>query len=113
LTTMIVGPVLIGLEGALYDSRYFSNAANLGVIFLFIPFGMAFSLPTFMVVWLAHLSLAGIISPLLVKCLLIILAVVGVFVTFATIGGSMAKTYSLLYSIAVVVSGLILQRWKS
>jgi hypothetical protein len=113
LTTIIVGPVLLGLGSAFYDSSYFNNSANLGVIFLFIPFGLAFSLPTFSVVWLAHSSLAGKLSPVLIKWLLVFLAVIGVFVTFSLIGGSVAKTYSLFYSAAVVVSGLILQGWKS
>ncbi|NTS44024.1 hypothetical protein HRG84_24310 [Flavisolibacter sp. BT320] len=113
LTTIIVGPILLGLGSALYDTSYFKNSANVGVSFLFIPFGIAFSIPTFMVVWLAHSSLAGKLSPVLLKWLLIFLAVIGVFVTFSLIGGSMARTYCLFYAAAVIVSGLILQGWKS
>lgn len=113
LTTIIVGPILLGLGGALYDASYYKNSANIGVIFLFILFGLAFSLPTFMVVWLAHSSLEGRFSPVLLKWLLVILAVIGVFVTFSFIGGSMARTYSLFYAAAVIVSGLVLQSWKS
>jgi hypothetical protein len=113
LTTIIVGPILLSLGSTLYDSSYFNNSVNLGVIFLFIPFGLAFSLPTFMAVWLAHSSSARKLAPVLMKWLLIILAVIGVFVTFSLIGGSMAKTYSLFYAAAVVVSGLILRGWKS
>lgn len=113
LTTMIVGPVLLGLGSALYDASYIKNSANVGVIFLFIPFGIAFSIPTFMVVWFAHSSLKGKLSPVLLKWLLVFLAVIGVFITFSLIGGSMARTYSLFYAAAVIVSGLILQGWKS
>jgi hypothetical protein len=113
LTTIIVGPILLGLGGALYDTSYFKNSTHIGVIFLFIPLGIAFSIPTFMVVWLAHSALAGKLSSVLLKWLLVFLAVVGVFVTFSLIGGSMARTYSLFYAAAVIVSGLVLQGWKS
>ena len=110
---MIVGPVLLGLGSTLYDTGYLRNSANIGVIFLFIPLGIAFSIPRFMVVWLIYSSLSGKFSPVLLKWLLVFLAVIGVFVTFSLIGGSMARTYSLIYAVAVIVSGLILQRWKS
>ena len=113
LTTVIVGPILLGLGSALYNSSHFNNPVNFSVILLFIPFGLAISLPTFMVVWLAHSSLIGKLSPVLLKWLLVFIAVIGVLVTFSLIGGSMAKTYSLFYSAAVVVAGLILQGWKS
>ena len=53
LTAMIVGPVFLGWE-VLCTIPVIS--ADLCIIFLFIPFGIAFSLPTFMVVWLTHAS---------------------------------------------------------
>ena len=109
LTTIIVGPVLLCLASVLYDASFFNNAENLSVLFLFIPFGLAFSLPTFIVVWLVHFSLGGRYSPIIMKWLLIFLAIIGVFITFAIIGGSITGTYSLIYAGAVIISGLILR----
>jgi hypothetical protein len=113
LTTIIVGPILLCFGSALYDSTYFNKSANLGIIFLFIPFGLFFSLPTFIVVSLTHSLLSEKIATILLKWLLICVAVIGVLVTFSLIGGYMAKTYSLFYSAAVIVSGLILLTWKT
>ena len=113
LTTIIVGPILLSLGSALYNSNYFDNSANIGVIFLYIPFGLFFSLPTFLIVWLTYSILGQKLPPILMKLLLISLAVIGVLVTFSLIGGSTANANSLVYSIAVVLSGLMLRLKKS
>jgi hypothetical protein len=109
LTTCVVGPILLLLGSGLYDSNYLKNPINIGVVLLFIPFGMIFSLPTFLVVWLVHLIVGQTLTPILIKLLLISVSIAGIFITFLLIDGSMAMSYSWCYAISVVISGLILQ----
>ena len=113
LTTGIVGPILISLGSVLDDSTYFNNSANIGVIFLLIPFGLVFSIPTFLIVSLAHSSVAQKLTPLFMKLLIMSIAVAGVFISFSLIGGLMANTYSWYYASGVILSGLILRVKKS
>jgi hypothetical protein len=113
LTTVVVGPILLSMGNALSDSGYFKNSANIGVTFLFIPFGLFFSFPTFAIVWLTYSLMEKRLSPFLMKLLLMGVAIIGVIVTFSLIDGSMAKTYSLLYSASIGLSSLILRVTKS
>jgi hypothetical protein len=109
LTTCIVGPILLLLGSGLYDSNYLKNPLNIGVVLLFIPFGMTFSLPTFLVVWLVHLMVGQTLTPILMKLLLISVSIAGIFITFLLIDGSMSISYSWYYAISVILSGLILR----
>ncbi|ANE52299.1 hypothetical protein SY85_19225 [Flavisolibacter tropicus] len=107
--TIVLGPILLCIGGAVYDIGLLDNTKNLEVILLFIPFGLFFSLPTFLVVCLAYFLTQEKLPATFVRLLLIILAIIGVCVTFWLIEGSLAIPLSITYSLTVVISSLFLK----
>ncbi|WP_116545489.1 hypothetical protein [Pontibacter virosus] len=104
LTTIIlVAPLLMILAGLV------NNEWNMGfeVLLLFVFFGLAFSLPAFLVCFAFYKILTvKISSPILIKILLNLIIVGAVLITFALISGSLAFRLSIVYSASVVIASL-------
>ena len=107
-SVIAIGPILLFVTSAIDDPAYFKNPGNYFIPFLFIGFGLVFSLPTLLVCYITFMILSRRLhSPTLIKVIFIAVCIVGVFVTFLLIGGSEAAVYSLFYSASAVISSLI------
>ncbi len=81
---------------------------DLSLIPVFVVFGFVFSLPVFMISLIFfNLLIHRFSSNLLIKTILCIVSIIGVFITFAIIKGSMAFTMSLIYSGSVIISSTL------
>lgn len=78
---------------------------GLEVLPLFILFGLALSLPAFLVYFAVYqFFIVKISSPILIKLLLNTIAVGVVLITFTIISGSLAYRLSFIYSASVVIA---------
>jgi hypothetical protein len=109
LTVLLVAPIVLGLTSMLNQANYLNNSANIGVIFLFAIMGLFFSLPTFLVVGLTYTLLHEKLSVVTIKLLVTVIAILGVFLTFWLIGGSMVKTYSLVYAGSILFANVFVK----
>ena len=92
---------------------YFDNPSNVGVIFLFIPFGLVLSFPTFAITFLTFtFAIRQFQSAIVVRLICLIVSVSGVVITFLLLKGSMAPTLTLVYSISVGLSSLVFRVYK-
>ena len=81
------------------------GAESLQMIALYLVFGAGLSLPVFIIFLISFWILTNRLSSgLLIKVLLDIIVIIGVFITFAVIKGSMELTTSLIYSGSVILS---------
>lgn len=110
VSTAIVAPVFLSLGASIYHSGYFERSSNLGVIFLFVAFGLLFSMPTFLIVMFAFMELSKRIkSILLLKIAINLVAIAGVFITFALLKINENKTlYTAVYCLSIIFSSIIL-----
>lgn len=109
LTVLLVAPFLLSLMASLNASNYFNNSANTGVIFLYAFMGLLFSLPTFLIVGLTYTLLHEKLSVVSIKLLVSVIAIAGVYCTFWLIGGTLVNTYSLVYTISILISNGIVK----
>jgi len=102
LTSLAIGPFIAFIYETI--SYKVPNDA-LGTYFLFVTFGLVFSLPTFILYVLTFNKLLQTkMSGWTIKVVLDIVAVLGVIVTFSLIKGSMTLKASIFYSVAILIS---------
>lgn len=110
LTTLLIGPFMpiffdakSYVEGAPSLIKFFESV--LETYPLFLTFGLAFALPTFILYYFFYKLLIGTSIPDIgIKLLLNTEAIIGLIITFKLIDGSYAPTGTLSYAIAVVLS---------
>lgn len=93
----------------IYDSLENSKLMNdaVEVYFLFISFGLIFSIPTFIVYALAYNAIVkSDKSNLTIKAILVALGILGVVVTFSLIKGTLIFKASIFYSIGLIIGSL-------
>ena len=109
LITLAIGFLLL----AFYEALFSSNIDAIGLLQtypLFFMFGLFLSLPVLLFYFIAFKILAKTIaSPLTIKGILNIAAVIGVVVTFRIIDGSLTMSLSITYSIAILFSSLFIR----
>jgi len=110
LSTVVLAPLFLSVGASLYSPGYFNRSANLGVIFLFVAFGLVLSAPTFLVIALAFLELRKKYkSVFFLKTVIAVISIAGVFVTFTLIGINENKTlYILVYSLSILFASTVL-----
>src|SRR5882672_110448 len=102
LTSLTIGPLLAIVYDAISTSQLMTDA--LGIYFLYVTFGLFFSLPVFLLYLLTFNKIVKTKkSSLTVKVILNIVAVVGVIVTFSLIKGTSTFMASIFYSVALIV----------
>jgi len=112
-TIVVVAPVLIFFGSMIFDPSFLRDPNSLGVILLFIAFGLGYSLPTFLVSIIVFDIIARRIkSPLVIKMLLNFVSILGAFATFLIIGGSGAISGGLIYSTGIIISSLLFRVYK-
>jgi Sec-independent protein secretion pathway component TatC len=93
----------------IYDTIYNSKLMNdaVGVYFLFVAFGLFFSLPTFILYALTYNSIIKTDkSNFTIKTILIVLGILGIVVTFSLIKGTLTMKASIFYSIGLIIGSL-------
>jgi len=107
VTTLALGPLLPVLYGIIFtkDDQVFGDLETYP---LFIMFGLLFSLPVlFIYVFTFRFLIKKIDSAILIKTILNIVVIAGVFITFQVIKGGMAMALSKAYSVAAIISSLL------
>jgi Sec-independent protein secretion pathway component TatC len=93
----------------IYDTIENSKLMNdaVGVYFLFVSFGLLFSLPAFIIYALTYNAIVKTDkSNLTIKTVLIALGILGVVATFSLIKGALIFKASIFYSIGLIVGSL-------
>jgi len=100
----LVGPILLFGLSVISDPNYFRNTDIFIMFLLFLGFGLVYSSPTFLIASLTFRFLSQkIISSILIKIIVNIIAILGVVITFSILGGSEAFIYSLFYSGSIIL----------
>ena len=105
LTSLVVGPLLMIIYEIIFDP-----GPMVGVVetyFLFLTFGLFFSVPVFLLYLLTFNQLTKKInSNLTIKTILNTVGVIGIIVTFLIIKGSMAMMLAISYSVTLIISSV-------
>ena len=105
LTSLIIGPTIMIIYDTIENSKLMIDAV--GVYFLFVSFGILFSLPTFIVYALTYNAIIKTDkSNLTIKAILIAFGILGVVVTFSLIKGTLIFKASIFYSIGLIIGSL-------
>ena len=105
LFTINITPVL-----SVFWNRLSNSNSNIEVILLFILFGLLFSAPTFMVVFLLYQSIRNSgLAVWILKSIIIVVAVIGMVVTLTMIGGSAMPALKWAYAISISIIGYFLK----
>lgn len=118
LTTLLIGPLMPVFfdaksypEGPPAIPEFFMSV--LETYPLFLIFGFAFALPTFILYYVSYKQIVRTAIPdVISKMLLNTEAITGLIITFKIIGGEFAPTAALSYSISVVLSSLFFKLRK-
>jgi len=109
LITLAVSPLLLAVYEYFFSSSA-SAADYIKLYTLFLLFGITYSLPVFAIYYLSFFLLSKRVkSPLSMKIILNIIAIVGVYITFKILGGTLTPSLSITYIVAIFVSSLILK----
>ena len=102
----IIAPVLVGLFATINNSSYFSKSNSIGVILVFILFGLIFSIPTFLIsMILFKILFEKSISVTVIKVLINLIGIAGVLITFRIIElNDDSNTYAIIYSFSIVIA---------
>jgi hypothetical protein len=104
LTTLMIGPLLLGIYEAIRASDR-NVWGELQTYPLFLVLGLVYSFPVFLMYCLAfNLLIKTTATPWLIKTILNTGAIACVFISFKIIGGSLALTLSIAYSMALLIS---------
>src|SRR4030095_3853298 len=105
LTSLTIGPLIVIIYDAISNSKLMTDAV--GIYFLFVAYGLFFSLPVFA---LYVLTFNKIIktdkSDLVIKIVLNAIGAIGIIVTFLIIKGSITMLASVSYSIALIIASI-------
>lgn len=106
----VVSPIFLGMFTISNNSGDFRLNDSLGVIVLFIFFGLFFSIPTLLLCLAVFWGLRKTrISNLYLKLVLDLISILGIYVTFYFIDmGAMMNAYFLIYAVSVVISSIII-----
>ena len=108
LTTLLFAPFLPSIYESIVGPISGEINGLLDIYLISVVFSFVFSLPTFVIYYFVFWSLSKRnISPIAMKFILIILTVIGIISTILLIGGYLAPTAILAYSLATIVSGCI------
>jgi hypothetical protein len=103
LTSLIIAPLTMILYDTISSSKLLPDTA--GVYFLFIPYGLLFSLPVFgLYLLIFNMIIKTDKSSLTIKVILDAIAIIGVVATFSLIGDSIEMKLSIFYSVALVIA---------
>ncbi|MCE3282701.1 MAG: hypothetical protein K0Q66_1438 [Chitinophagaceae bacterium] len=105
LTTLVISPAIMIVGDTIANSKLMTDA--MGIYFLFVLFGLIFSIPALLVYVIIFESIARTNrSALMVKTILNLTGAFAVLVTFLIIDGSMAKTPSIVYTVGLLIGSL-------
>jgi hypothetical protein len=114
LATIIIAPILLSIVNLIEDHNYFNNSDNFLVIILFIGYGLFFSLPAFVIFFIAFkILIRNPSSPLLIKIITDLISIGCLIITFLLIEGSMIFLGSIYYSASIIISSLFFKIYKS
>ncbi len=110
LITLIVAPFMPALYGLIFnpfEGQILESHEIYVVIFIVSIF---LSFPTFTIYYLVFLYLSKKKTNLVLKKLLLIsCTVAGIIITLLIIGGSLIPTFILSYSVAAIITGMVLR----
>ena len=113
LTIVIIAP----LETIIYNRFFTENIAPLADrytwIILLVSFGLFFSFPVLIIYYLLFsLLIKKKIRPLVIKFILYLFSITGIYLTFALIHGSMVNLLSMIYSASVILPSFIFKIYR-
>ena len=112
LTSLAIAPLLLFIFAAL-KSTINSSADTFAYYILFVAIGFIWSFPTFIVYYFLYIFLVKKrTSPLLIKIILDIEAVLGMFITLKLTGGTAIPDMYAPYFIAIVISSFFYRTEK-
>ncbi len=107
-TSIILAPIYMVVYSIISKSNYLISPESISIIFIFILFGLVLSLPMqILCIILFKFLIKKINSEIIIKLILNIVCITGIFTTFKLIGGSASLDLSLAYSTSVILSSLI------
>jgi Sec-independent protein secretion pathway component TatC len=103
----MAGPLILCIQDIVSGNNNLNDAV--GFYILFVAFGFVYSLPVFLLyLLLFNLLIKKTASILIIKTVLNLTAIIGVFVTIKLIEGTMmTPTLALHYAIALIICSLI------
>ena len=106
LTTLAVGPLILIIQDIFFGNNNLND--SIGIYMLFLVFGLFFSLPAFaFYLLLFNLIIRKTNSTFIIKTVLSLTTIVGVFVTIKLIGGTMmTPKLASYYSVALIICSL-------
>ena len=106
MTSLAVGPLISFIYGGIYNPDFKINTDIIGMYLLYFAFGLAFSLPVFVLYLLIfNVLIKKTESEVIIKTTLNLVTIVSVFVIVNSIGGTaMTTTFSTIYSIGIILS---------
>ena len=100
-----MGPTIMIIYDTIDNSKLMNDAV--GIYFLFLAFGLFFSLPAFILYALTYNSIVKTDrSNLTIKTILNVLGILAIVVTFSLIKGILIMKASIFYSIGLIVASL-------
>lgn len=122
LTSIVLAPILFFIIGFSNSPNMSGDSGAFAVLLLFVFFGLFYSLPVFIVTFIAFkMIMKKEHNPLLVKVILNAIAVAGVFLTFMIIQGMNSLNwnsnrsglvFSLIYSASIILSSMFYKMRK-
>lgn len=110
LTTLAISPVLLAIAEGIYEGSVINLTGTLSLFPLFILFGLLFSIPCFVVVYILFKLLSGKMRSLFwLKMVVNIFCVICIWLTFRIIEGSMVPGLTVAYSAGVVLASSIVR----
>jgi hypothetical protein len=107
------GPIVMSIMSLWEHRDYLDNPSNIGLIFLFVPFGLVLSLPTLTITFLTFVfAIRQFQSAIVIRLICLTVSVLGVFITFLLLKGSMAPMLTWVYSISVTLSSFLFRVYK-
>ena len=104
--TLCLGPLIMYIIGCINEG-FTGSFELLPLIPLFIFFGVIYSCPVLVLVYITFLALMKYSSSkLLVIIIIAVVSIIGIYVTFYLVGGSMAIELPLFYSAAVILASI-------
>jgi hypothetical protein len=105
LTTIGIAPTIMAIIAF--------GEGEFAFLFLFMLFALVYLIPVFLICLVTFkLLIQKGLSAILIKVLLNLIALAGVFITFQLIAGSMISLLTLTYSVAIVVSSLFYKIYR-
>lgn len=108
ILTIVFGPIIWILYEIVFNGQHALSMFE--GVFVFITIGLLYSLPVLAINSIVFKLLIKITSSfLLIKFIIVTIGVIGIVVTLKLVGGTLVLKLSLSYSLALILSGVLIK----